>query len=108
MTSLSTNPGLTQADSRHLAAAVLQRAVQDARGVECSAPAEALAWLSSKHATIWMDLLDIPQSDFLLRAGWVELAEQALQTPADLTEDQLTCIQLSLQHLYTSFPSITG
>jgi hypothetical protein len=57
-------------EARLLAAATLHRAVLDAR----AGSQEALAWLASHAAAPWLDMLGIPQSYFLLHAGWLQLA----------------------------------
>lgn len=59
---------------RRLCAAVIARAVSDAsRGSP-----RAAAWLASKKATVWFDLLDIDQDVFLSRSQWRVWARKAL------------------------------
>ena len=64
--------------SQRLAAAVLQRAFKDAKGSEGPERVEALAWLASTDATVYMDFLDMPQSTLLTRSGWMDWAAQEL------------------------------
>jgi hypothetical protein len=57
---------------RRVAAAVLHRAVSDAQGIEYERCEEAIAWLASQAAEPYFALVEMPQSTFLLRAGWLD------------------------------------
>lgn len=84
-----------------LAHAVLLCAVRDARGRRFGSPSGSTAWLASRQASVWYDILDINQAAFLEAIGWADLARRALQD-ADLAGPERTCIEDSLQALGTA------
>lgn len=73
---------------RRLAAAVILRALTDARAGD----KEALQWLGSRGAERYFDLLGVPQSNFLLKVGWVGLAKHS-------THPLQRSVQTTLEHL---------
>lgn len=89
--------------SQRLAAAVLQRAFKDAEGSEQPERTEAIAWLASTQATIYMDFLDMPQSTLLTRSGWMGWAEEVMpylgNLPYVANQNVIDTICLSLVYL---------
>jgi hypothetical protein len=81
------------APERRLCAAVVHKAVQDARGGHV----EAIVWLASTEATKWLDLLDMPQSSLLIKSGWLDWASVALE--GDLTDNQRAVLLSTLSYL---------
>ena len=90
--------------SQRLAAAVLQRAFKDAKGSEGPERVEALAWLASTDATIYMDFLDMPQSTLLTRSGWMDWARETINGLVlhydDDLEEKYACILLGYKYLH--------
>lgn len=78
---------------RRLCAAVVHRAVEDAR----NGSVEAICWLASRQAEQWLDLLDMSQSKLLLRSGWIDWAAVALD--AKLSVDQRDLLETTLDYL---------
>ena len=75
--------------AKRLSVAMLTSAMSDAsRGDR-----HAVAWLSSRQAEKWFDMVDIPQSSFLARSGWMEWAREAL------LEGENAVIQASLTYM---------
>ena len=56
--------------AKKLAVAVVTQSVDRARGGD----AFEVAWLSSKSAQKWLDVVDIPQSSLLAKIGWMDWA----------------------------------
>lgn len=79
---------------RRLCAALVHRAVEDARGGDVT----AIVWLGSKSATEWLELLDMPQSSLLLKSGWIDWAEVALE--GTLTDFQRGVLISTLEYLH--------
>lgn len=82
------------APDRRLCAAVVHRAVEDAR----AGVVEAIAWLASNQASAWLDVLDMPQSSLLLKSGWLDWAAVALEDPK-LPEEARGVIEFTLEYL---------
>lgn len=83
------------AQSRRLCAAVLQRAVVDAK----NGNVEAICWLASSKAEMWFDLLDFSQSSLLMKSGWIDWAQVALESK--LTDNQYALLVDTLDYLET-------
>lgn len=64
--------------ARRLAAAAIICAIKDAKGRNGGDRVEAIAWLASKDATKYLDVLDMPQSSLLTRCGWMDWAEEVM------------------------------
>ncbi len=64
--------------ARRLCAAVVQCALRDAEGRKDIDRVEAIAWLASKDCTLYLDLLEMPQSTLLTRSGWMDWAAEVL------------------------------
>lgn len=78
----------------------MQCALRDAQGRKGSDRVEALAWLASTRASLFLDLLEIPQSTLLTRSGWMEWAQEARKgVPYNMTYEQYTVITDSLRYL---------
>jgi hypothetical protein len=70
--------------TKTLAAATIQSSLTRAADGD---PFE-IAWLSSKSAQKWLDILNIPQSSMLARTGWMNWAHHQLseaKTKSDFT-----------------------
>jgi len=86
--------------ARRLAAAAIMCAVKDARGRKGGDRVEAIAWLASKDATRYLDVLDMPQSTLLSRCGWMEWAYETIMNPPQTTTiEQINVIWASLAYL---------
>lgn len=81
---------------RRLAAGVLDSAIRDARGDRQTDRPHAVAWLASRRAERWLDILDIPQSSLLTHLPWRTWAQEVLP---DAQPDEHACIQDSLTYL---------
>lgn len=81
---------------QRVAADTLILAFDDARNGDY----HALAWLASRQAEPFFDLVNMPQSSFLARSGWVALARKAISTAHDdLAPDWADTLQASLDYL---------
>jgi len=56
--------------TKKLAVAVITQSIDRARGGD----AFEVAWLASKSAQKWLDMVDIPQSSLLAKIGWMDWA----------------------------------
>jgi hypothetical protein len=81
---------------RRLAASIIYRALQDSKLPDAT---EALAWLASSAAEPYFDMLDMPQTNFLLRSGWIPRAKRALKALPTAPADQISTIANSLEYL---------
>lgn len=64
--------------TRRVCTAVIECALKDAEGRAGANRAEAIAWLASKDAALFLDPINIPQSSMLMRTGWREWAWQVI------------------------------
>jgi len=87
--------------ARRLAAAVILCALKDAKGRKGGDRVEAIAWLASKKAAVYLDLVDIPQSTLLNRYGWKEWAIEEIYDDSHwpMTLDQALVISHTLEYL---------
>ena len=89
--------------THRLAAATVLCAPKDAGGRRGADRVEAIAWLASTRATIWLDLLDIQQSTLLTRCGWMdwvrEVEEDLGNLPYLANEDVIDTICRTLTYL---------
>ena len=61
--------------ARRTCAAVVQRALLDAK----NGHVDSIVWLASRMAENWIDCLDMDQAALLLKSGWIDWAEVALE-----------------------------
>lgn len=78
---------------RRLCAAVVHRAFEDAKRGDV----QAIVWLASTQAEQWLDILDMSQSSLLLKSGWIDWAEVALEER--LTRNQRAVLLTTLEYL---------
>lgn len=95
--------------TRRLAAATVLCALKDAKGRRGGDRVEAIAWLASKKATLYLDLVEIQQSSLLTKCGWLEWASaEIFSSSVPMTQEQFDVIQPTLEYLYDLQASQTG
>lgn len=84
---------MTPSEAERLSMGLFECALRDASGREAGDRAEALAWLASRQAAPYYDLLGIEQSGFLMRCGWLNWASDLLNGPfTPIPYAHLACI----------------
>lgn len=78
--------------TRRLAAATVLCALKDAKGRRGGDRVEAIAWLASTKATLYLDLVEIQQSSLLTKCGWLEWA-------AEIIHESIFCYDDEGEHL---------
>lgn len=89
-----------ESSAKALAAGVLAVAIQDMR----AGRADAVVWLGSKAATMWMDAIGTEQAGFLQAAGWPTAARKVLASGV-LNERAARCVRTSLAAVTNGEPT---
>lgn len=96
---------MTYDEAYNLAQAVLENAIRDAEGRIEGNQTHAVAWLASKDAQIWLDLLGLEQSAVLMAIDWPSMALKALQ--GSPTASEARTITTTLDHFASLSERIT-